>query len=92
MLVAAGLINPICFAAEGSYIPELFPTAIRFSGASLAKQIGTVLGGGFAPVIATALSAHFGGSAAPVAGYVIIIELVAIVAISRAVETRGRAF
>jgi MFS family permease len=34
---------------------ELFPTTIRYSGASLSLTIGTILGGALAPVIATTL-------------------------------------
>ena len=47
---------------QGAYIgpqpavfSELFPTATRYSGASLSLTLGTVLGGAVAPAIATAL-------------------------------------
>jgi len=35
---------------------------VRYSGASLGYQIGTLFGGGFAPIIATALFARFQSS------------------------------
>ena len=92
MIVAAGLINPICFAAEGSFITELFDTRVRFSGASLAKQLGGVLGGGLVPVIATTLAAAWGGSYLPVAAYIVVLEIAAIIAIALSVETKNRAF
>jgi hypothetical protein len=41
---------------------------VRYSGASLGYQIGSVVGGGFAPIIATALFAEF-QSTLPIALY-----------------------
>ncbi|UFW92047.1 MFS transporter (plasmid) [Bradyrhizobium barranii] len=49
VIVAAGIIHPLMFSTEGSYFPELFPTRIRFTGVSIGKQFGTVLGGGIRP-------------------------------------------
>jgi len=47
---------------QGAYIgpqpavfSELFPTAMRYSGASLSLTLGTILGGAVAPAVATAL-------------------------------------
>jgi MFS family permease len=41
---------------------ELFPPAIRYSGASLSLTLGTILGGALAPLIATRLYAVAGNS------------------------------
>ena len=41
---------------------ELFPTAIRYSGASLSLTLGTILGGALAPFIATTLYGVTGNS------------------------------
>ena len=49
---------------HGAFMSELFSTKVRYSGASLGYQSGAILGGGFAPLIATALLAHFGSSIA----------------------------
>jgi hypothetical protein len=46
--IALGLIHPMMFGPEGSFFAELFDTRVRFSGVSVGKQIGTVLGGGCA--------------------------------------------
>jgi MFS transporter, MHS family, shikimate and dehydroshikimate transport protein len=43
------------YATEASYFSELFPTQIRYSGISISAQLGGVLAGAFAPLIATAL-------------------------------------
>jgi MFS family permease len=54
---------------QGAYIgpqpavfAELFPTATRYSGASLSLTLGTILGGAVAPAIATALFDASGSS------------------------------
>jgi len=54
---------------QGAYIgpqpavfSELFPTAIRYSGASLSLTLGTILGGALAPAIATSLFSATGNS------------------------------
>ena len=63
MLVA---MMPLAFALgcsagpQSALFAELFPAHIRYSGASLGYQIGAILGGGLAPIIATALYAEFG--------------------------------
>jgi hypothetical protein len=74
------------FATEGSYFPELFPTRIRFTGVSIGKQLGTVLGGGIAPLVATSLFAVTGTTLA-ITGYYIALALAALVALGFARET-----
>ena len=44
---------------QAALFAELFPKDVRYSGASLGYQIGSVFGGGFAPIIATALFARY---------------------------------
>jgi MHS family shikimate/dehydroshikimate transporter-like MFS transporter len=63
IVLAVGLIHPLMFAMQSSFYPELFPTGVRFSGVSIGKQLGIVLGGGLAPMIATALLARTNGDA-----------------------------
>jgi hypothetical protein len=41
---------------------ELFPTATRYSGASLSLTLGTILGGALSPAIATSLFSATGNS------------------------------
>lgn len=50
------------YGPQAALFAELFPKHLRYSGASLGYQIGTVFGGGFAPIIATALFARFASS------------------------------
>ena len=85
--VGSSLIHPLMFSTEGSFFPELFPTHVRFSGVSIGKQIGAVMGGGIAPLVATALYAAT-GTAFAIAGYYAVLALAALVALSFVRDTR----
>jgi metabolite-proton symporter len=56
--VEMGFIS-MMYGPQAALFAELFPVDVRYSGASLGYQIGSVFGGGFAPIIATALFAKF---------------------------------
>ncbi|HEY0940116.1 MAG TPA: MFS transporter [Steroidobacter sp.] len=56
--VEMGLLA-MMYGPQAALFAELFPVEVRYSGASLGYQIGSVFGGGFAPIIATALFAKF---------------------------------
>ncbi len=65
----AGLALCGILVIQGAYIgpqpavfSELFPTATRYSGASLSLTLGTILGGALSPVIATSLFSATGDS------------------------------
>lgn len=68
--VVAGLAHGFMFGPLGAFITELFKTSTRFTGASLGYQLAGTLGGGFTPLIATALLAAGGGI--PHAQYVVV--------------------
>ena len=40
----------------GAWLPGLFPARVRYTGASLAFNVGGILGGALAPIIAQALA------------------------------------
>ena len=46
----------------GVFLEELFPARLRYSGISVGYQMAGLLGGGFAPIIATALIQWSGGA------------------------------
>jgi metabolite-proton symporter len=48
------------YGALGSALAELFPTAVRYTGASLTFNLAGILGGSLAPYIATALAGSYG--------------------------------
>lgn len=73
-IVLAAVGGLLCHAAmygpQAAFISELFPTRVRYSGASLGYQIAGVLGGALAPIISIALLKRF-DCALPVALYVL---------------------
>lgn len=54
------LICGINYGPMGSFIPELFHTRYRYTGAGISYAFGTVIGGAIVPIIATALAAAYG--------------------------------
>lgn len=71
----AGMAGP-----QATLVAALFPTAVRYSGASLAYQVGSIFGGALAPLIATALYAAY-GSSIPIAAYMAGLGLISFVAL-----------
>lgn len=67
-------------------LSELFPVSVRCSGASLSYNLGGLLGGAVAPLVATRLSASLGGAA--VGGYLVLVCAVSAVCVSALPETR----
>ena len=89
--IAGGLIfNSTMYGCQAALMTELFSTEFRYSGASLGYQLGAILGGGFAPLIATALFEKYQTSAA-VAIYMVILCLVSLVSVFLLAETHGKA-
>ncbi|GAA0913432.1 MFS transporter [Nonomuraea longicatena] len=58
LTVALALMGLI-FGPMGAYLPELFHTEYRYSGASVAYSLGGVLGGAVPPLVATVLQGGF---------------------------------
>jgi MHS family shikimate/dehydroshikimate transporter-like MFS transporter len=75
------------FGPQAAFLPELFGTRVRYSGASLGCQVAAALSGGFAPVIATGLLA-WAGATWPISLYLIALGLISLVATLAAHETR----
>ena len=53
------LLLSLMYGPQAALFAELFPKSVRYSGASLGYQLGAIIGGGFAPIIATALFAKY---------------------------------
>ncbi|WP_431898743.1 MFS transporter [Nonomuraea sp. bgisy101] len=56
-LAGALALMGLIFGPMGAYLPELFRTEYRYSGASVAYSLGGVLGGAIPPLIATQMQA-----------------------------------
>ncbi|WP_240627522.1 MHS family MFS transporter [Streptomyces scopuliridis] len=72
----------------GAYLPELFPARVRYSGASLAYNLGGVLGGAVSPLVVPRLQSGFGS--ASVGWYVSGMALVSLLCVRALPETRER--
>ncbi|WP_308798166.1 MFS transporter [Agromyces silvae] len=59
-VVGLGIFYPAMLAPQAAYYAELFDTRTRLSGFAFAREVGSVLSGGFLPLIATALLAAVG--------------------------------
>lgn len=58
-LVGGLAFNNVMYGLQAAMMTEMFSTEFRYSGASLGYQIGAIFGGGFAPIISTALFARY---------------------------------
>lgn len=76
----------ITFGPMGAFLPELFPTAVRYTGASVAYNIGGIIGASFAPAVAQLLVQK--GGLPWVGGYVTVAALLSLFAVWRLKETR----
>ncbi|WP_078854977.1 MFS transporter [Streptomyces sp. NRRL F-5135] len=82
-----------CQGAVGvqmSYFPELFGNRYRYAGVTLGREFSSVVGGGVAPLICTALVSAFAGSWVPVAVYMSLITAISLIAVRLSPETRDR--
>jgi MFS family permease len=86
MLIGLGVFQSLVYGVQPAYFSEIFPTEIRYSGLSLGMQIGSILGGAFAPVIATALISRF--SSTSIAIYMSAASLITLFSVWRLGETR----
>jgi MFS family permease len=85
MMIALWFGHGAMYAPQGSFLPELFGTRVRYSGASLGAQLSSVVAGGLSPFIATALMAAYGTTA--LALYIIAMSIITVVSVLIASET-----
>ncbi|MEV0355593.1 hypothetical protein AB0H71_05950 [Nocardia sp. NPDC050697] len=86
VLLAAGMtvyltLTNAVMAPGFGLIAGLFPAPVRYTGANLGQNIGTVLGGGTAPLVCGALLLATGSVAGPVL-WIVAVSLVALAAIA----------
>ncbi|MFD5819227.1 MFS transporter [Streptomyces sp. NPDC127038] len=69
------LFQCLTYGPIASFLGELFPPGVRYSGASLAYQLSAIAVSGSTPFLMTALIAKT-GSTLPVAGYIMAMGLI----------------
>jgi MFS family permease len=86
VLIGLGVLQSLVYGVQPAYFAEVFPTEVRYSSLSLGMQMGSILGGAFAPLIATALLARFDSTS--IAVYMAVACLISLLSIWRLGETR----
>lgn len=69
----------LTYGPQAAFFSELFPAPVRFAGIAVAYALGAVLGGAFAPTIATALVQNTGSTTA-VSWYLLGMTIVGLLA------------
>lgn len=87
-LIVGLLCHALIAGESAALFAELFDTQVRYSGASIGYQFGSVLGGAVAPLIAVRLLEIY-KSAVPVAIYVAFAAVLTIIGVLMAPEMRG---
>src|SRR5580704_2245768 len=77
----------IMYGVQASFLSEMFPSNLRYSGASIGYQIAAPLGGGLVPLAAAAMVGMNHGATWPVSVLMIVIAALTIVAVLIARET-----
>ncbi|HCO59645.1 MAG TPA: MFS transporter [Porticoccaceae bacterium] len=84
----AQIFMGLMYGPQAALLAELFSTHVRYSGASLGYQLGAILGGALAPMIATALWHQFG--VFYVAVYIAVASVLTLISVIMLSETSGR--
>jgi metabolite-proton symporter len=84
--VIALVFHAAMYGPQAAFISEMFPTKVRYTGASMGYQLAGIIGGALAPIISVALLDRFDTSIA-VSVYAVIMLLVTIVCVLLAPET-----
>ncbi|QDP96702.1 MHS family MFS transporter [Microlunatus elymi] len=80
------LLMGLSFGTMGAYLPELFATRYRYSGAALSYSLGGVLGGALPPLLAIRLQDWTGSWAIGV--MISIIAVISLLCVTRLPETK----
>jgi MFS family permease len=89
-LLIAQVVQNLMYAPLAPLLAEMFGTEMRYTGVSLGYQMASLIGAGFAPLIASGLLAAVGGSSLPLSAIIVVTALTTATAIRCIAETRGR--
>jgi MFS family permease len=84
--VIALVLHAAMYGPQAAFIAEMFPTKVRYTGASMGYQLAGIIGGALAPIISVALLDRFDTSVA-VSLYAVAMLLITIVCVLLAPET-----
>jgi MFS transporter, MHS family, shikimate and dehydroshikimate transport protein len=86
MAIVVSLTHAVMFAPQAAFLPELFGTRTRYSGASLGCQVSAAISGGLAPIIATGLLG-WSGRTWPISLYLVGLALITLGSALASTET-----
>jgi len=75
------------YGPQAAFLAEMFSTNVRYSGASLGYQLGAILGGAMAPIVATFLWSEYG--TIYIAMYIAFAALLTLISVQMLSETSG---
>ena len=84
--VIALVLHAAMYGPQAAFISEMFPTKVRYTGASMGYQLAGIIGGALAPIISVALLDRFGTSIA-VSLYAVAMLAITIICVLLAPET-----
>lgn len=82
----------ITFGPMGAFLPEMFPTNVRYTGSAIAYNVSSILGAALAPIIAVALWKAAGGSTWMVGVYLAIASVLTLISLVLSKETKDDDF
>jgi MFS family permease len=86
-VIEMGVGSAAMFGPQAVYFAELFGPSLRYSGFAFARELGSIISGGPAPLIAGLLTAWMGGAPWGVCLYVIALSLITAFAVWCGPET-----
>jgi metabolite-proton symporter len=89
LFLVSSIAKTMMTAAQSAWLAEMFPSRVRYTGFSLAREVTSPISGGIAPIVAVALLAAGGGSPTFVAWYVIALAAITAFSVFMGPETRN---
>lgn len=86
--IGTGILAPMMFAPQGSFLSRQFPTQTRSSGFGTGREIGTAIAGGLAPL--GALSLVSASATHSTDGVVIILAIASVLVVAFSLCDQGR--
>lgn len=87
MVLTNGIVVGAMFGPQAAYFAELFGPKRRYSGFAFARELGSIVAGGPAPFLATAMVAAASGATWPVSIYIVVLAAITAFAVWCGPET-----
>ena len=87
-LIIGFTLMGLTFGPMGAFLPELFPTNVRYTGSAVSYNLASILGAAVAPFIAVALWQAAQGSTWLVGVYLSSMAVLTLIALYLSKETK----